>query len=436
MEVIKINKIITALGDPIIYNNLKKSKEINILNKDIIYQEGIIEFLEINEKIDYLILNQLLPGEFDINELIEKIQEKNNKIKIIIILKKYNEEIKNTLIKKGVFRVLTDDEIKVENIIKIINEDKKMEKYYEEIEKEINEIKKYNSIKNNNKVNENNNKKYVSNKLVIYKKNKLNVFKKYFKKIKIINRNLKDKIKKIKNLKNNNLENYINNISEKQKNIITILGTNCSGKSVFSVIFSMYMKKYYNKILIINFNYINNSIDYIKKNNKENNLIYKINKNIYMFSDIYFFVENNKINIEKIKNEINKLLLNYDLIIIDTSSENAIEINKELINLSNKCFFLTEANLLEVSKSKKILEKYINKWKINSKKIKIIFNKYNIFSINKILLKNIYSDFNIAGYIKYDKKINYYININFKGFIINKYYKNKIKKIFFKERRK
>ena len=85
MEGKRIKKIITAIGNPILNNELNKIENFIIINNDILYQEGIIEFLEINKQIDFLILSQLLPGNYNLEELIEKIKEKNKKIKIIII---------------------------------------------------------------------------------------------------------------------------------------------------------------------------------------------------------------------------------------------------------------------------------------------------------------------------------------------------------------
>jgi septum formation inhibitor-activating ATPase MinD/DNA-binding NarL/FixJ family response regulator len=410
MEVNKIKKIITAIGNPFLNNKLKKINNLEILNKDIQYQEGIFEIMEINKKIDYLILNQLLPGDLNIEELIEKIQELNPEIKIIIILEKIDEKIKNVLLKKGIYRIINNRKNNFDNLINIINADEKMQKYNEEIQKEINEIKKYNLNK------------------------------------KLINKKIKEKskLKEIKNkinycLKKNNKNNFqkINN----KKNIITILGNDGSGKSIFSILFSLGLKNYFNKILILDFDFTNKSIHSIlgvkkqyKKiiNNKNNinNLTIKINKKIDLISNIDFLFNGfNNINYEKIKIIINDLIKKYDAIIIDTGASYLCEKNKNLINLSDYCIFITEANLVQLSKSKKILEYYFNKLNIPKNKIKIVFNKYNFFCIKNYILKKIYFDYEIIGFINYSKKINYYINKNFRNILIEKNISKKAKKI-------
>ena len=71
-----------------------------------------------------------------------------------------------------------------------------------------------------------------------------------------------------------------------------------------------------------------------------------------------------------------------NLIIIDNSSECFFEYTKEILNKSDDIFFLVEPNIIELKKSRNLLDIYINKWKIKKEKINIIFNKININSID------------------------------------------------------
>ena len=84
-------KIITAINNPKLNDELKNEKNIEIICKDIFYKEGILEILENEINIDYIIINSQLEGEIKLNKLIEKIIEKNEKIKIIILIKKENK---------------------------------------------------------------------------------------------------------------------------------------------------------------------------------------------------------------------------------------------------------------------------------------------------------------------------------------------------------
>ena len=88
-----MKKIITALLNENVNEKLKQYEEINVVMKDIQYQEGIIEVLQIQKEIDFIILSELLPGQYNIKQLIEEIKKIKNDIKIILILEKENKEI-------------------------------------------------------------------------------------------------------------------------------------------------------------------------------------------------------------------------------------------------------------------------------------------------------------------------------------------------------
>ena len=53
--------IITAIENKKINEQLKNIKNINILNSDIQYKEGILEYLENNSDIDLILLKLNLP---------------------------------------------------------------------------------------------------------------------------------------------------------------------------------------------------------------------------------------------------------------------------------------------------------------------------------------------------------------------------------------
>ena len=184
----KIKSVVTALGNPKINEELKENN-INVITSDIQYQEGILEYLDKNNNINYLIIDENLPGNLKTEELIYNIKKINNKIKIILITQ--NERIK--VYKK----ISTMDS---EKIIKIINSENIFSKKYLPI---------------NNFFNEN----------------------------------------------------------TKDGKIVTVLGPNGIGKSIFCITFANNLKN--KKILIIDFDVLNNSLhtllgvkQYSKKNSK------------------------------------------------------------------------------------------------------------------------------------------------------------------------
>lgn len=409
-----MKKIITALASPEVNTELKKYKNIEIIGNDIQYQEGVIETLEKNSQIDYIILSAILDGKYEIYTFVKKIKMINPKIKIILILEKENSENTEKLILSGASYIFYNN-AEIKDILKIINNNKENEK--EELKEELQEIKKLllENNKKDNKITLKNNKNLL--------KNKQKIFIKFNKYIKI----LKNKL-------------FINMEKNKRNSeIISVLGTAGVGKSVFTVNLANSYIFSKNKILIIDFDILNNSLhtilgikkyskkirEKLKNNNLINNkinieeLIIKVTNKIDLISGINLIFDSKyKISSEKISDILKELKNKYDVIIIDTSSECFFDYTKNIIENSNINIFIAEANLSELKKSRNLLNLYINKWKIDKKKINILFNKYNKNSIYMEILKNIFHDFNILG--KLDFNDNYNLIINKNGKNINK----------------
>jgi len=118
---------------------LKKEKEIEVLQNDIFYKEGVIEFLEKNNNIDILILYEKLSGEINIINLIEKIKMINNEINIFFILESRNEEMEKFLKKENIKNIFYINEININEFIEKIKNSK--EKNNEKLIEEINFLK-------------------------------------------------------------------------------------------------------------------------------------------------------------------------------------------------------------------------------------------------------------------------------------------------------
>ena len=92
-------RIVTALGNPSLNTELKKYSEFEVIGKDIQYKDGVLEILELNNDINYLIISEMLDGIISFEELINLIKKLNRKIKIIVVLKEKNIEMEEYLIK-------------------------------------------------------------------------------------------------------------------------------------------------------------------------------------------------------------------------------------------------------------------------------------------------------------------------------------------------
>ena len=402
-------KILTALQNPKTNKILKEKTKHNIIETDIQYQEGILETLEKNNKIDLIIISQLLPGNIGFKDLINKIKIINNNIEIIAILENKNNELKDFLKQKNINSIFYNNEITIDELINVIEEKDKNKKEME-INKEIKLLKEI-ILENNKKIEQNKKEKKINKILSILKE---------------------EKIKIIKNSKINNIKKFKNKTNKTQNKIISVVGIPGVGKSIFISLFSKNIK--HKKILIIDFDIYNKSLDLIFGYNtkvQQEKAIIKINNNIDLLSKIEIFFKESYIEKNKIKNILDSFSKKYDLIIIDNTSEYSCEHTKEILKNSDSIIFLSDANLIELNKTKKLLEKYINKWKIEKERINVVFNKININSINNKILNNLFSDFNILGKINFSNKYNLIINNNLKilNKKINKEYINIIKKM-------
>ena len=208
-----MKKVITALQNEKVNQKLAENKNIKIMTNDIQYQEGIIEALEIDSNIDFIIFSELLPGEIKIETLIDRIKHKNKNIKMIIILENKKEELENYLLAKGNIFIFYNNEITIEQLLKIIEEKSNQEI----LEQELLEIKKIINKENN------------------FLQEERREEKNYFLK--------KEDQEEIENeveekFKNNKIVNWINNIihkkeKSKSKKIILIMGLRGSRKNFF-----------------------------------------------------------------------------------------------------------------------------------------------------------------------------------------------------------
>ena len=386
-------KIITALANPKITEMLEKEQKIKVVTPDIQYQEGIFEILTQNQNVDKLLLSQLLPGKNNLKELIIKIKQINEKIEIFVFLEEKNTPLEKELRVLGIEHIFFHNQTSVEEIIKILT--KKREN--------INELKQE-----------------IENLKNILEKNHIH-----------IEENQKETVEKIK-----------------ENQIIPILGTGGVGKSIVTIQMANMLQTQNKKILIIDFDILNNSLHtmlgvkkYTKKIQrkiKENDLIYsqitihdliiKINSSIDLVSGINLLFDSKyKISSEKIYQIIKEIKQYYDYILIDTSSECFFDYTKNILENSTQCIFLLEGNVSEIKKAKQLLNMYSIHWKIPQNKIKLLINKYNENAIEENVIQHIFKEYKILGKIQLNEKYNQHINEHFQ--FVNKHIQKEYQKI-------
>lgn len=316
-----MKNIITAIKNPILYNNLKKEKNLKILYKDIKNSNELIEKIKNIEKLNYVILSQKVIEKNKIINYLKKINIINKKINIILILE--NKE----------------------NIdIEVISNFKNCKIFYTEENTYI-DIKNYiNDFENKRNIFKN--KKINSNKKLIFFFNIKNSDKK------ILSKNLEKIINKKILIINSNKLNTNNQKKLKSKNFSKII------KLKNEIYITNDVNQLFNKYKIIKDNY-----DYIIIFNTFNNPYFK--KILNVSENIIYFLESKKTNIKKLndfiyKNKIEKEKIN---LIISNSKINSIS------NLLIKKYF-NNIKIIGSIKSKYYFNKIENlKYKIIIKKL-------------------------------------------------------------------
>lgn len=139
-----MKKVLTALGNPTLNNELKKYEKYDVLYDDLIYQEAVTDVLD-KTGTDILVLSGLLQGQYDMVEFINLIKKKNRTLRIILIIDEITDETRNILISKGVFDIFCDSEIDVTDIVEAIDREEPINKRIEAVKEVIRE--KYNTQK-------------------------------------------------------------------------------------------------------------------------------------------------------------------------------------------------------------------------------------------------------------------------------------------------
>ena len=377
-------KILTAMGNPILNDELQKIMNIEVIGKDIQYQEGIIEILEKFSEIDILIMKDNLPGEYSFYEMIDKIKKIKNDIEIYMFLENKDENKENYLASKDIYKIYYLDLIDFDIFLENFKE--KSANTQEEINREINELK--NIILSEDIGCENYN---FIEKSIIEGFNPSGCEESY---------------------------EMQNEYVEEECKTIAISGNFGTGKSLISSFLSKVRAEQNKKTLLVDFDFENSSLNslfgvrrYKEKRCYIEDYIFKINDNLDLLCGLENLINfNENLRSSIIREILKRLKEEYDFIIIDTSSRIDFKYVKVILTFCDKIIFLIEPNLLEISKSNNLLENLVNDFKIDVDKIKIVFNKANKYKIVECVLEELFSEFEIIGYLNYEEKYNIFIN--------------------------
>ena len=286
-------KVLTAINDNSLIKILKENG-FDTCQYNIQYREGVLEYIEINSFVDYIVLDYNLPGDIEISELLEKVLKENPLIKVIIV---------NHSKIKGVYHSFEKYDVK--ELVNFLVIDCDIRDYY----------------------------KYKNKGKIITILGVSGVGKSVFS-INLANcLNCEKKLIIDFDVLNNSLH-YLLGVDNYSAKVQANIKKNLLNKSY------VYEKEQ---------DYSLNTKDFTMKTIYNVDLISGVN---------LIFDTQSQVTPIDIKKIILKLKNYYDIIIIDTSSQCFLEYNKEFMKLSDEMIFLSGASLYEVQKANIIIKKY------------------------------------------------------------------------------
>ena len=374
-----MKKIVTALGNSILNDELKKYAKYDVLTEDIMYQEGVLDFISQNET-DVLIISGLLQGASNLVDFANEIRKVSVASRVIFIVDDILEEDKNLLYSKGIFDILYDEKAEIEDVIEAIDREEPIN-YKAQIKNEVGKLKE----------------------------------------------ELEEKYK-------NNVTDITSLINTTQKQeVISVFGTPGSGKSTISAnLVKWFSKKTNSKILLIDFDTMNGNLDEILQVSKippnvelmmdedkkcglnyaadlsiKNRLDTNVLDEIVIGVNSFDFLSGNT-SIHYCQNVLNEEFYDYllkcakeeyDFIFFDLSSNLFLDSTKWALKESSSVIFVTENSNVCLKKSIQILDVVFNVWNIYKGKFKLILNRVSSQGIDTDIFSTV-CGLKSAGQIK------------------------------------
>lgn len=373
-----MKRVLTAMGNATLNNELKRYAEFEVNENDLFYQEAVIDAIAADE-FDVLVVSALLQGQFEFFDFVDKIRNIDKQVRIVVVTDEMTSDLKRKLNEEKIIDIFIDSEVEIKDIIDSINREEPLRKRCAAVRED--EVR------------------YISS----------------------------------ENTKTNNVI-FQNNVTQKQE-VIVINGINGAGKSTVACnLAKILASRASSKILLIDLDTLNGNIDEIFEINKIppnvkiaideskkcglNYAAELIDKNRFdanVFEELVISSGNvdvltGNVSLHYCQNILNEnhynAILNcakekYDFIIIDTSSNIFLDSTKWALKQANRVMFIVENNYISMKKTTQLLKVYSESWGIWKNKIQIVINKEVSRGIESEVVQKILNDYEVVGKIKY-----------------------------------
>ena len=377
-----MKRILTALGNSTLNNELKKYSKYDIVSEDLFYQEAVLDMLK-KETVDVIVISGLLQGQEGIVDFLKEVKKSAIATRIILIVDTFSDEDKNILISKGIFDILYDSDVEISDVIDAIDREEPIN-----IKKQL-EIDLFRE-------------RTLSGQIVKEKEEEFRVNSEPLVKI------------------------------QKQE-VIAVFGTSGAGKScVITNLVKSFAKKTKAKILLIDLDTLNGNLDELLNVSKvpENveilidedkkcsinyiaDLVSKNRFDVNVLDELiidcggFDFISGNT-SLHYCQNVLNENCYNklleaakekYDFIFIDTSSNIFLDSTKWALQEANRVLFIAGNSNIDLKKSIQLFEVIFNMWNVWKNKVQIVLNNITNSGIDDELFTEV-SKLKVIGNIK------------------------------------
>ncbi len=381
-----MKKVLTAMGNATLNNELKRYLEYELNENDLFYQDAVLDKLA-EEKYDVLVVSALLQGQFEFPDFIDKIKAIDKVVRIIIVTDEISSDLRRKINEEKIVDVFLDSEVEIKDIIDAINREEPIRKRCAAVKEE--------------------GTKYIATDNVELKSNDIN---------ELI---------------------HFKGITQKQE-IIVLSGISGAGKSTLACNLSKVLaSKTSARVLLIDLDTLNGNLDEILEinrvpqnikiamdDNKRCGLNYAvelISKNRFdanVFEELVINIGNVDVltgntSLHYCQNVLNENHYNtilecakekYDFVIIDTSSNIFLDSTKWALKRASRILFTIENNYISVKKATQFLNVMVDVWGVWKEKIEIVVNKESSKGIECEVIKKILGDYEIVGKLKYGEE--------------------------------
>lgn len=358
-----MKKILIAIDNNKIYGEIKSKEGYDIYEKDIVYKEGVLEYISQND-IDIIITKDDLVGDMTKEIYIKQIRLLKPDIKIILFVKEIEENYLNFLYNNNVLDIIEESkDISIEKIIS----------YIDGID-----------VKGGFKLN----RTFESNKeasLNVISKKKIAVFgtsgsgKSYVSTVlaNMIARNL-------------NMETLLIDFDVQNSAIDIYNNLNCNNNLLMDI--------------------VKDVDNYMINNDSFDNNVYKKGKISYITNNVSIYDYQNNL----CTNHYNKIYeiadKKYDVIISDIVSNIFLDITYSSIKKADIILFVINPNYISIRQAIKYLELITNVWGIDRNNIYLVINKITEWSLSIPQIEALIPNYKIVMQIEYDSSLENVIN--------------------------